>query len=146
MNIIARNKKAKHNYTILQLFEAGIILKGTEIKSLREGKINITEAFVNIKNDEAFLHNMYIPHYHQGNRNNHEEKRIRKLLLNKKEIIKIREKAQQERLAIIVTQLYIKDGRAKLEIALGKGKKLYDKRQSDKQKSVDKKLRQGDYE
>lgn len=146
IKIIAQNKRARHDYQLIEMFEAGIVLQGTEVKSLREGKTSISEAFVQIRNGEAFLHNATIPQYKMGNRNNHEETRIRKLLLHGKEIKKINDEVNQKRYTIIATKLYFSSGKAKIEIALAKGKNLYDKRQSEKQKSVEKKIRQGDYE
>jgi len=145
MKILVNNKKAKFNYNLLETFEAGLVLQGTEIKSLRTGKGKISEAFVQIKNGEAFVLNMYIPHFSQGNRNNHEERGNRKLLLHKKEIKHIQDRVKLERLSIVVTKLYLKDRKAKIEIALGKGKKLYDKRQAEKSNTIARKLKQGDY-
>ena len=146
IKIIAQNKKARHNYLLTDTFEAGLKLVGTEVKSLRAGKASIGEAFVQIKNEEAFLHNATIPHFSHGNRNNHEETRVRKLLLHKKEIKKIHDTVKQQNLTIVPTKLYFSNGKAKVEIALAKGKKLHDKRESDKQRSVEKKLRQGNYD
>lgn len=146
IKIIDHNKKARFNYEILDTFEAGIQLVGTEVKSLREGKTSIAEAFIQIRNGEAFLHNATIPHYKQGNRNNHEETRTRKLLLHKKEIQRIDDEVKQQRLTVIATKLYFSKGKAKIEIALAKGKNLYDKRNTEKERSVEKKLRQGKYD
>ena len=146
IKIIAQNKKARHDYQLIEVFEAGLVLVGTEVKSLREGKTSIAESFVQIKDGEAFLHNATIPLYKMGNRNNHQETRTRKLLLHKKEIKKIDEEVKQKRYTVVPTKLYFSKGKAKIEIALAKGKNLYDKRQSEKEKSVEKKIRQGDYE
>ena len=144
--LIVQNKKAWHNYFLTDTFEAGLVLVGTEVKSLRNGKASIAEAFVQIKNGEAWLHGATIPQYENGNRNNHEETRVRKLLLNKKEIEKIDSTIKLQRVTVVPTKMYFSNGKAKIEIALGKGKKLHDKRQSDKERDVKKKLSQGKYD
>jgi len=134
MKIIAQNKKAHHDYFILDKFEAGIILKGTEIKSIRKGKVNIKDSYARIRNEEIFLVNMHISKFEQGNIFNHDETRSRKLLLNKKEIIKISRKTKEDSLSIVPLKVYLDRGLCKIEIALAKGKKNYDKRQTLKEK------------
>ena len=128
IKIIATNRKAHHEYFILESLECGIQLTGTEIKSIRKGAINLKDSFVKVDDGEVFLHNCHISPYEQGNRFNHEEKRTRKLLLNKKEIEKLIGKIKKDGYAIVPLELYLENGWAKLEIALAKGKKLYDKR------------------
>lgn len=145
IKIIDNNKKARHNYTLIDTYEAGIVLQGTEVKSLRLGKCSIREAHVQIKGGEAWLMGATIGLYDQGNRYNHEEQRTRKLLLNKKEIKKLEQDIKIQRVAVIPTKIYFLKGKVKVEIATGKGKKNYDKRQDAAKKSVEKKLRQGDY-
>jgi len=140
MKIIARNKKATYNYFIETKFEAGIVLKGTEIKSIRANKVSIQDSYVRIKNDEAFIINMHIAKYKEGNIFNHEETRTRKLLLHKKEIIKLSNALNIERKTIIPVSVYLKEGLAKIEIAIATGKKLYDKRQSLKEKDQTKRM------
>ena len=136
MKIVSNNKKAYHDYFILDTYEAGIELKGTEIKSVRKGSANLKDAFISIKNDEAFIENMHIAPYEQGNRFNHDPLRTRKLLLHKKEIRKLQKEVKENGLTIIPTKLYFNTSKAKVEIALAKGKKLYDKRQDLKAKDA----------
>ncbi|MEE0965549.1 MAG: SsrA-binding protein SmpB [Bacilli bacterium] len=136
MKIVSNNKKAYHDYFILDTYEAGIELKGTEIKSVRKGSANLKDAFIRIKNDEAFIENMHIAPYEQGNRFNHDPLRTRKLLLHKKEIRKLQKEVKENGLTIIPTKLYFNTSKAKVEIALAKGKKLYDKRQDLKAKDA----------
>jgi SsrA-binding protein len=144
--IIAKNKRASFDYHLVEKFEAGMVLQGTEVKSLRAGKVSIGEAHITIDKDgEAWVNNINIPQYEFGNINNHEETRKRKLLLHTKEIEYISHKAQAERMTIVPTIIYFKDSRIKLEIALAKGKKLHDKRQDQKSKDVERQLRRGDY-
>ena len=145
MKIIANNKKARHDYNLLETYEAGISLQGTEVKSLRLGKCSIKEAYVQIKKEEAWLMGATIPQYTHGNRYNHQEQRSRRLLLHKKEIKKIEIEIKTQRVSVIPTKIYFSKGKVKLEIALGKSKKKYDKRQEDMKKAIEKKLRQGDY-
>jgi len=134
--IIATNKKAYHDYHIFDKFDAGIVLTGTEIKSVRKAAVNLKDSFIKIEDSEAFLYNCHISPYEQGNRYNHDAERVRKLLLNKKEILKMLGKIKKENYAIVPTQLYLMHGWAKLEIALAKGKKLYDKREDLTKKSI----------
>ncbi len=126
--IISTNRKAFHEYHIFDKFNAGMVLTGTEIKSIRKGAINLKDSFVKIDDAEVFLYNCHISPYEQGNRYNHEEKRTRKLLLNKKEIDKLIGRIKKDGYAIVPLEVYLENGWAKIEIALAKGKKLYDKR------------------
>lgn len=134
MKIVAQNKKAYHDYFILDTYEAGIELQGTEIKSIRKGSVNLKDSFIRIRNDEAFIDNMHIAPYEQGNRFNHEPLRQRKLLLHKKEIKKMQKELKENGLTIVPTKLYFNTSKLKVEIALARGKKLYDKRQDLKEK------------
>ena len=128
-NIVV-NRKARFEYTILQTLEAGIVLQGTEVKSLRLGKANLSDAYANIKNNEVWIINLHISEYTQGNINNHDPLRIRKLLLNKSEIRKLLGKIKEKGLTLVPLRMYFKNGKVKAEIALAKGKKVYDKRES----------------
>lgn len=139
--IIARNKKAGHEYFIIDTLEVGIVLTGTEIKSIRNGKVSINEAYVTSKNGELTIENMHISPYKEGNIFNHDELRVRRLLAHKKEIIKLEVKAKLESMTIIPLELYLKRGRAKLSIAICKGKKNYDKRESLKEKDIQRRIR-----
>lgn len=132
--LIAQNKKARHDYLILDTFEAGLVLTGTEVKSLRMGRASLVDGFAQLDGGEAWLHNVHIPEYTQGTWTNHAARRKRKLLLHKAEIAKLIHKTQETGHTIIPLQLYFKDGRAKVEIALAKGKKEYDKRQTLREK------------
>ena len=131
-----KNKKAYFDYFIEDTYEAGIVLTGTEIKSIRKGSANLKDSYARIKNGEVFLTNMFISTYEEGNRFNHDERRERKLLLNKKEIFKIRDKIEKEGYSLVPVKLYLKNGKSKLEIGIAKGKKTYDKRQSLKEKDI----------
>ena len=133
--IIAQNKTARINYLIEDTFEAGIILMGTEVKSLREGKANLKDCYALVKDGEVFVHDMHISPYSHGNRLNHEPLRVRKLLLHKAEIKRLYGKSRERGLALIPLKLYFKQGKVKIEIGVGKGKKLYDKRESLKMKA-----------
>ena len=134
MKIVAQNKKAFHDYFILDTYEAGIELQGTEIKSVRKGSANLKDSFIRIKNNEAFIENMHIAPYEQGNIFNHEPLRTRKLLLHKKEIRKLQKEVKENGLTVVPTKLYFNTSKLKVEIALARGKKLYDKRQDLKEK------------
>jgi SsrA-binding protein len=133
MKIIANNKKVSHDYFILDTFECGIVLTGTEIKSVRLGKVAISDSFCRIKNYELYVINMNISKYPYGNLFNHEEARERKLLMEKREILKLELKLKQEGMTLIPTKVYLKEALCKVEIALCKGKKQYDKRESAKE-------------
>ena len=141
MKIITQNKKARHDYHIEETYEAGLKLTGTEIKSIRLGKANINDAFVTIKDGEAFVHNMHIAKYEQGNIFNHDETRPRKLLLHKKEILKLFSLTREQGYTIIPLKIYMNSGLAKVEIGLAKGKKDYDKRESLKEKDQQMRLK-----
>ena len=128
--MIAQNKKARHDYAIEDTFEAGLVLQGTEVKSLRLGRASLVDGFVDIDRDEAWLHGVHIPEYSQGTWTNHSARRKRKLLLHREEIEKIERKISEKGLTVVPLALYFKDGRAKVEIALARGKKSWDKRNS----------------
>ncbi len=132
--IISTNRKAFHDFHIFDKYEAGIVLCGTEIKSIRKGGVNLKDSFVKIDNGEAWLYNCHISPYEQGNRYNHEAERVRKLLLHKKEILKMLGKIKKEGYAVVPLELFFQNGWAKVEIALAKGKKLHDKRDAIKEK------------
>ena len=135
IKIVCNNRKASFNYFFHEFFEAGIVLKGSEVKALRDGKANITDAYANDSNGEIYLINSHIPLYKESSYNNHNPRDMRKLLLNKKEINKVIGKINREGLTIVPTKLYFKKGKAKVELAVAKGKKLYDKRNVKKKKS-----------
>ncbi|MGI5841859.1 MAG: SsrA-binding protein SmpB [Christensenellales bacterium] len=136
MKVIASNKKASFNYFLLDKFEAGIVLTGSEVKSVRDGEISINESFVQVENDEIFLKNAYIKPYEKASSFVPDEKRNRKLLLHKKQIQRLIKEKQTKNLTIVPTKVYFVDGLVKIEIALAKGKKLYDKRDTMAEKSV----------
>ncbi|WP_028783656.1 SsrA-binding protein SmpB [Thalassobacillus devorans] len=135
-NAIAQNRKASHDYFIEETFEAGMVLQGTEIKSIRAKRVNLKDSFATIRKGEVFLHNMHISPYEQGNRYNHEPTRTRKLLLHRKEIDRLISATQQEGYSLVPLKIYIKNGVAKVLLGLGKGKKKYDKRQVLKEKQM----------
>ena len=135
--VISTNRKAFHDYLIFDKYTAGIVLTGTEIKSIRKGMINLKDSFAKIEDGEVFLYNMHISPYEQGNRYNHKPDRIRKLLLTKKEIMKMLGKIKKESYTIVPLELFLSHGFAKMEIGLAKGKKLYDKRESIAKKTQD---------
>lgn len=133
---ITVNRKARHEYSILQSYEAGIVLQGTEVKSLRQGKANLVDSYANIKNGELWLFGAHISEYTQGNINNHEPARTRKLLLKSNEIRKLIGKVKEKGLTLIPLRLYFKEGKVKVELALAKGKKVYDKREAIAKKDM----------
>ena len=137
IKIIANNKKAYHEYFVDEVFEAGLALQGTEVKSIRMGQVSIKESYCRIRNGEVFVDNMNISPYEQGNRENHDPLRPRKLLLNRIEIDKLSKKVDEKGLTLVPTKIYFKDSRAKLEIGVCRGKKLYDKRETLKRKQAD---------
>ena len=140
-NINIKNKKASFEYHFIDKFVAGIVLQGSEIKSIRDGKVNLQASYVSIHRDEAFVKELHIAQYKEASYNNHEPKRDRKLLLNKKEIQKLASKSQEQGLTIVPVRMFITNkGLAKLEIALAKGKKLHDKRHDIKEKDLKKDL------
>ena len=126
--VVAQNRKARHDFAIEDVFEAGLVLQGTEVKSLREGRASLVDGFVDIDRGEAWLHNVHIPEYTQGTWTNHAARRKRKLLLNRVEIDKIERRVNERGLTVVPLSLYFLNGRAKVEIALAKGKKSWDKR------------------
>ena len=128
--VISTNRKAFHDFLIFDKFIAGIVLTGTEIKSIRKGMLNLKDSFAKIENNEMFLYGMHISPYEQGHRYNHKPDRVRKLLLNKREILKIQDKVKKDGVTIVPLELFLTNGFAKLEIGLAKGKKLYDKREA----------------
>ncbi|MDT0546925.1 MULTISPECIES: SsrA-binding protein SmpB [Streptomyces] len=132
--LIAQNKKARHDYHILDTYECGLVLTGTEVKSLRQGRASLVDGFAQLDGGEAWLHNVHIPEYSQGTWTNHAARRKRKLLLHRAEIDKLIGKTQETGHTLVPLALYFKDGRAKVEIALAKGKKEYDKRQTLREK------------
>jgi SsrA-binding protein len=140
MKIVAQNRKAYHDYFIEESVEAGMILTGTEVKSLRDGKANLKDSYVIIKDSEVYLLNCHISPYTHGNIMNHDPVRTRKLLLHKKEIVRLQAEAAQKGYSIIPLKIYFKDGRAKTEIGLAKGKKQYEKRETIKKKEADREI------
>jgi len=142
---IAVNRKARHEYNILDTYEAGLVLKGTEVKSLREGKVSLREGFAQIENNELYIINMHISPYAFGNIFNVNPKRKRKLLLHHREINRLKKQVEEKGLTLIPLRIYFKRGHAKIELALAKGKKLYDKRhalaEKDIQREVDRELK-----
>lgn len=140
MKLLANNKKAFHDYHVLDKYECGIVLKGTEIKSIRAGKVNIKDSYCSFRHGELFVVGMHVSKYNHGNIFNHDETRNRKLLLHKRELVKLENKVNQESLSIVPLKVYIEKGLCKLEIALAKGKKTYDKRQSLKEKDMKKRM------
>ena len=134
IKIVCNNRKARFNFFFQELINEGIVLKGSEVKSLRDGKANITDAYATDNNGEIYLINSHIPLYKESSYNNHNPRDMRKLLLNKREINKIIGKINREGLTIVPTKVYFKKGKAKIELAIAKGKKLYDKRNVKKKK------------
>jgi SsrA-binding protein len=134
--LICNNKKAYHDYSIEEKFEAGMVLQGTEVKSLRQGKANLNDSFAMVRNGEAFLHNLHISPYDFGNRSNHDPDRMRKLLLHKKEIVKLFSRIREQGYSLVPLRLYFKNGMVKVEMGLAKGKKLHDKREDMKEKDM----------
>lgn len=132
--LIAQNKKARHDYTIIDTYECGLVLTGTEVKSMRQGRASLVDGFVSVEGREAWLYNVHVPEYSQGTWTNHSARRKRKLLMHREEIDKLERKSEETGHTIVPLSLYFKDGRAKVEIALAKGKKEYDKRQTLREK------------
>jgi len=145
IKIVATNRKAKFEYFLLETFEAGISLQGSEIKSIRAGRVSLSEAYVRVDGEEAWLMDAHIAPYEQANRFNHDPVRPRRLLLHKKEIHRLWDSIRQKGMTVVPTKVYLKDGRAKVEIALARGKKAYDKRESiakrDRQRSRERDMR-----
>ncbi len=136
IKIIAENRQARHEYYVLEDFEAGIELVGTEVKSIRQGQINLKDSWCSVKNGEMFVLGMHISPYEKGNIFNRDPLRVRKLLLHKKEIVRLFSKIKQDGLTVVPLSVYLKGSRVKVKIGLCKGKKLYDKRESDAKKSA----------
>ena len=142
--LVIRNKKASFEYNFLSSYKAGIMLTGTEIKSIRDGKVSLNDAFCIFMNEELWIKNLHISEYKQGSYNNHEPKRLRKLLLNKSELLKIQSKIKEKGITIIPIQIFFNErGIAKIEIALAKGKKMFDKREDIKKKDVEREMSRG---
>ena len=141
--LICQNKKARYNYSIEDTYEAGIALMGTEVKSLREGRANLGDSYGKIENGEIFLVDAHISPYNFGNRFNHDPLRTRKLLLHKKEIRRLIGKVQERGFTLIPLRLYFSNGKAKVELGLGKGKKLFDKRETLKRKTMQREMERG---
>lgn len=139
---ILNNRQAFHEYIVLDKYEAGAVLVGTEVKSIMAGRIQLKDSYVSIKDNEVWLLNAHISHYSHGNINNHEPLRSRKLLLHRKEIEKLERETTVKGMTLVVTRIYWKNGRIKFEIGVAKGKKLYDKRESEMRKTVEKETRQ----
>lgn len=138
--IIARNKRARHDYSILDTWEAGIVLTGTEVKSLRAGKANLSDSYGVLNDGELFLLNLHISPYEQGNRANHEPTRTRKLLLHRREIRRLIGAVERQGLTLVPLELYFKKGKAKVTLALGKGKQLHDKRADERRKDDEREM------
>jgi SsrA-binding protein len=140
--LVAQNKKARHDYAIDDTYEAGIVLQGTEVKSLRQGRASLVDGFVDIDGGEAWLHGVHIPEYSQGTWTNHAARRKRKLLLNRVEIDKIERRVSEKGLSVVPLSLYFLDGRAKIEIGIGKGKKSWDKRNTLAERQANREVEQ----
>jgi len=139
--VLAANRAAFHNYHISDKFEAGIALTGTEVKSAMDGRVQLKEAYVGVREGEAWLFNAHISPYSHGNRLNHEPMRTRKLLLHKREIEKLDEASVKQGMTLVPTQVYLKNGRIKVEVGVARGKKLYDKREAEIRRTVDRETR-----
>lgn len=135
--LIASNKKALHDYHVVDTMEAGVVLEGTEVKALREGKANLRDSYVLVRNGEAFMLNAHISPYGHGNRENHEPLRTRKLLLHRREIEKLEQRIAEKGLTVVPLKLYFRGAKIKAEIAVVKGKKLYDKRETEKKREAE---------
>jgi SsrA-binding protein len=146
IKVVATNRKARHEYFLLDTYEAGLVLKGSEIKSIRAGQVSLAQAYVSVEGDEAWLVNSHIAPYNEASRNNHDPVRTRKLLLHRSEIRKLSDKIRQKGATVVPLRIYLKDGKAKIEIALAKGKKQYDKREEiakrDAKREMDRRYKQ----
>ena len=138
--IIAQNRKARHDYTVLDVFEAGVVLTGTEVKSLRAGRASLVDGFATIDGGEVFLRNVHIPEYEQGSWTNHEPRRVRKLLLHRAEIERLIGKTKESGLTLVPLSLYFSSGKVKVELALARGKRTYDKRQDLAKRDADREV------
>ena len=141
IKVIARNRKAKHEYHIKETYEAGIVLQGTEVKSIRAGRVNLKDSFAIVENNEVFLYHMHIAPYKQGNRYNHKPERVRKLLLHKRQIRKLIGQTKRKGYTLVPLKLYFKNGLIKAQLALGEGKDLHDKREDIKRKTAQREMR-----
>ncbi|HEV2802674.1 MAG TPA: SsrA-binding protein SmpB [Pyrinomonadaceae bacterium] len=141
VKVLLTNRAAYHEYHILQTYEAGVVFKGTEVKSVRAGQIQLKESYVAVRDGEAWLFNAHISPYAYGNRDNHEATRTRKLLLHRREIDKLQEEATAKGMTLVVTRVYVKKGRVKFEIGVARGKKLYDKRETEMRRTVERETR-----
>lgn len=141
IKLIASNREAYFDYFIRETYEAGLELVGTEVKALREGRVNLKDAYVVIRNGEAWLMEAHISPYSHGNRYNHDPRRTRRLLLHKREIAKLAAATQERGLTVVPTKLYFKRGRAKVEVAIAKGKKTYDKRETERRRDIERETR-----
>ena len=142
VKIVSTNRKARHEYFVEDTIEAGIVLTGTEVKSIRQGKVNIKESYASVENGEVFIHNMHISPYEQGNIYNVDPIRKRKLLLHKREIRKLDAQIAQKGYTLVPLSVYIKNGLVKVELAIAKGKKLYDKREAIAKRDAERRMRQ----
>jgi SsrA-binding protein len=142
IKLVASNRRARHEYEILDTWEAGLVLQGTEVKALREGRVNLGDAYGEIRGGEGWVVKMHIGPYEQGNRENHAPFRPRKLLLNRRELRKIAPRLEEQGLTLIPLRLYFRNGRAKLELGLGRGKKLHDKRDAKAKQDVQRRIAQ----
>jgi SsrA-binding protein len=138
--VICKNKRAQFDFFIDEIYEAGIVLTGTEVKALRQGKGNLKDSYARVKNEEIYLMDAHISPYTHGNRNNHDPDRPRKLLMHKREIKRLYGKSREKGFTLIPTRMYFKDGKVKVEIGLGKGKRAYDKREVLKQKTIEREV------
>ena len=141
VKVLLTNRSAFHEYHILNTYEAGVAFKGTEVKSVRAGQIQLKESYVAVRDGEAWLFNAHISPYAYGNRDNHEATRTRKLLLHRREIDKLEQEATVKGMTLVVTRVYVKKGRVKFEIGVARGKKLYDKRETEMRRTVDRETR-----
>ena len=141
VKVLLANRAAYHEYHILNTYEAGVVFKGTEVKSVRAGQIQLKESYVAVRDGEAWLFNAHISPYAYGNRDNHEATRTRKLLLHRREIDKLEQEATIKGMTLVVTRVYVKKGRVKFEIGVARGKKLYDKRETEMRRTVDRETR-----
>jgi SsrA-binding protein len=143
IKLLSDNRHAAHNYHLLERFEAGLALTGTEVKSAKDGRVQLKDSFAEVAGNEAWLLNAHIGQYSHGNRENHEPMRRRKLLLHRAEIDKLLGKTREKGLTLVPTKMYLKNGRVKLELAVAKGKKLHDKRESEREREMEAEARAG---
>ncbi len=139
--LIADNRRARHDYHLLERVEAGIALTGTEVKSVLEGRVQLKDSYVAVRDGEAWLFNAHISPYSHGNRNNHDPLRTRKLLLHRREIDRLEQATTVQGMTLVVTRVYVKNGRAKFEVGVARGKKLYDKRETEMRRTVERETR-----